>query len=262
MFRGLFRLATTVTLSLLPVAALAQLAPGRTIEELKAETQARADRHAYPLTGLRADDVREALARIHSLDRDEWAAAWSSVAERYAERARTEEANHQAVAAQSDYLDAWRLYSFARWPVTNSPGKEQAYARALEAFAGYARYLDPPIETVRIPFEGAEIVGYLRLPAHARPAPLVLTISALDSRKEDNLERSNSFVQHGIAVLCLDMPGTGQAPIKAEVGAERMFARALDYLGSRSDVDPRRVAVQGGSWSGYWAAKLAILERE
>ena len=55
--------------------ALAQIAPPRTLEELKAETQARADRNAYPLTGLKAEDVRKALANINSLDRDEWADA-------------------------------------------------------------------------------------------------------------------------------------------------------------------------------------------
>ena len=64
--------------------ALAQIAPARTLDELKAETQSRADRNAYPVVGLKPDDVREALGRIHSLDRDEWAAAWGSIAERYA----------------------------------------------------------------------------------------------------------------------------------------------------------------------------------
>ena len=57
--------------------ALGQIAPPRSLEELKAETQARADRNGYPLTGLKPADVREALAKITSLDRDEWAAAWS-----------------------------------------------------------------------------------------------------------------------------------------------------------------------------------------
>jgi len=63
---------------LVVIPALAQIAPPRTLDELKAETQARADRNGYPLTGLKPADVREALARINSLDRDEWAAAWSS----------------------------------------------------------------------------------------------------------------------------------------------------------------------------------------
>jgi esterase FrsA len=241
--------------------ALGQMAPPRTIEELKVETQARADRNAYPLTGLKPADVRAALSQINSLDRDEWATAWSSVAAKYEASAKQAESAGRVKEAQADYLQAWRIYSFARWPTPNSPGKQTAYKKALEAFQAYARTLDPAPQTVRIPFEGKEIVGLLRLPKGARPVPVVLTISALDSRKEDNVERGDVFIQRGIATFSLDMPGTGQAPVKADVDSERMFSRALDHLAAQPEIDAKRIAVQGGSWSGYWAAKLAILER-
>ena len=240
--------------------AEAQVAPPRTLDELKTETQARADRNAYPLTGLKPDDVREALAHIGSLDRDEWAKAWSDVAQRYMSHA-DGEVGSDAKQAATDYMAAWRLYSFARWPVTNSPGKEQAYAQALVAFRKAAQFLNPPLEVVRIPFEGKEIVGYLRLPKDARPAPLVFMISALDSRKEDSLERGADYLERGLAVFAVDMPGTGEAPIKADVGAERMFSAALDALVARPEIDRARVVIQGNSWSGYWAAKLAVTER-
>ena len=238
----------------------AQIAPARTLDELKAETQARADRNAYPLTGLKPDDVREALSHINSLDRDEWAKAWSDVALRYMSRADGEAAS-DAKQAAADYMQAWRLYSFARWPVPNSPGKEQGYRDALTAFRKASQFLNPPLEVVRIPFEGKEIVGYLRLPKDARRAPLVFMISALDSRKEDSLERGADYLNRGVAVFAVDMPGTGEAPIKADVGAERMFSAALDALLSRPEIDPARVVIQGNSWSGYWAAKLAVTER-
>jgi pimeloyl-ACP methyl ester carboxylesterase len=238
--------------------ASAQIAPPRTIGELKAETQARADRNAYPLTGLKPEDVREALANIHSLDRDEWATAWSAIGDRYSEQGLAASNPKIAVA---NLLEAWRYYSFARWPVPNSTGKEAAYQKALKSFRDAARFFDPPVEIVRIPFEGKEIVGYLRLPKDVRPAPLVFSISALDSRKEDSLERGADFVAHGVAVFAVDMPGTGEAPIKAEVNGERMFSRALDALAQRPEIDKNRIAVIGVSWGSYWAAKLAFVER-
>jgi esterase FrsA len=244
------------------ISAETGIAPARTIAELKAETQARADRGAYPLTGLKPDDVREALSRITSLDRDQWAQSWSVVGDRYMEKAKGADAAGDRSSASANYLQAWRYYSFARWPTPNSPGKAKAYGKALDAFRHYAGFLDPAPEVVRIPFEGKEIVGYLRLPKGARSAPAVLSISALDSRKEENVEKSEEYLRHGIAVLALDMPGTGEAPIKADLGAERMFSRALDYLATRPEIDAKRIGVQGNSWSGHWAARLAIVERD
>jgi esterase FrsA len=253
--------ATGIIFTLLAsIGILAQSSGPRNLEELKAETQRRVDRNLAPAGGLKSEDAREALANIHSLDRDEWAAAWSAIADRYASRATAEESSDKA-KAQQDYLLAWRYYSFARWPVPNSPGKEKAYEKALTAFRNYARFLDPPLETVRIPFEGKEIVGYLRLPNGIRPAPLVLTISALDSRKEESAQGDAGLIRNGIGFFAVDMPGTGQAPIRVDVGAERMFSTILDYVATRPEVDSKRIAVRSISWSGYWAAKLAYIER-
>jgi len=221
--------------------------------------QRRADRGMPPLGGISREDARAALARIDSLDRDAWASAWSAVAGKYENEAASPGADTQRTAKA--YWNAWRLNHFARWPVPNSAGKEQAYAQALTAFRKAAQFLNPPLETVRIPFEGKEIVGYLRLPKDVRPAPLVFMISALDSRKEDSLERGADYLERGLAVFAVDMPGTGEAPIKADVGAERMFSAALDALLARPEIDRSRVAIQGNSWSGYWAAKLAVTER-
>lgn len=257
-----FIAAVALTLLAVSGSAQAQIAPARTLDELKAETQARAERNAYPLTGLKPDDTREALAKITSLSPDDWASAWSSIAKRYETRAKSEEAAGKKAEAQTDYRQAWRYYSFAKWPVTNSPGKVKAYEQSLVAFQNFVRLLDPTLETVRIPFEGKEIVGYLRLPKGVRPAPLVVTISALDSRKEESVERSDAYIKRGIAVFALDMVGTGQTPIKIDTGAERMYSRALDYLATRPELDAKRVVIQGNSWSGHWAARLAVVERE
>jgi len=254
-------LSILAAISITSVSSFAQLAPPRTLEELKAETQKRVDGNLTPAGGLKSEDAREALANIHSLDRDEWAAAWSAIAERYQKRAKAEEASNNPKDAQSDYMMAWRYYSFARWPVPNSPGKQKAYENSLAAFRDYTRFLEPPLETVHIPFEGKEIVGYLRLPKNVRPAPLVLAISALDSRKEDGVQGDAALIRNGIGFFAVDEPGTGEAPIKADVGAERMFSRILDYFATRAEIDSQRIVARGNSWSGYWAAKLAYVEK-
>ena len=251
----------SIVLALIPALAGAQSAGPRDLNELKQEAQRRADRNLPPVGGVSSADMREALAGLDSLEPDAWAAAFSRIGDRYVEKAKAQQASAPREAAEN-FRHAWEIYNTARWPVENSAGKKQAYIKALDAFQAYGALLDPPMEMVRIPFEGRQIVGYLRLPPKVRPAPLVIGISGLDTRKEDVAAASDNFLRRGIGLLALDMPGTGQAPLKVDIGAERMYSRALDYLQTRSDVDSKRIVVRGQSWSGYWAAKLAYTERE
>ena len=190
-----YAVVPTVALCVLLGASIAD-AQERTIEEIKVEAQARAERGAYPLIGLDPTDVREALSHISTRDRDEWAAGWSAVADRYYKAA---EAATSTEEQRSNYLRAWRLYYFGQWPVAASEGKKAAYAKALDAFLRSAKLLSPPIEVVHIPFEGKEIVGYLRLPASANgPVPLVFAISGLDSRKENMAVTYGALLEKGI----------------------------------------------------------------
>ena len=259
---GVRQTATVLAILLLAtISAAAQMAPTRTWEELKQETQRRVDKNLGPVGGLKSEDAREALSNIHSLDRDEWAAAWSAIGDRYNNRAKSEEAAGNKDAARDDYFWAFKYYTAARWPVPNSMGKQKAYLAALAAFRSYGKYLDPPLEIIHIPFEGKELTGYLRLPKDARPAPLVFMINGTDSRKEDEIQGRDQLFRSGIGVVTIDAPGTGESPIKADIGSERMFSRVLDYLATRPEVDSKRIVAWGVSYGGHWSANIAYVER-
>jgi hypothetical protein len=233
----------------------------RTIEEIKTEAVRRAEVGQYPLIGLDPADVKEALSHVQTKDKDEWAAAFIGVADRYFDEAKSLEKSDPK-KADADYVRAWRVYSFGRWPIPASPGKQRAYEKAIAAFLAHAKSFDPPLEIVRIPFEGKEIIGYLRLPKNASGlVPLVIAVNGLDSRKEDLTESFSAILPFGIGYLAVDGPGTGQCPIKASVNADRMLSRVLDYVATRPEVDKNRVALHGVSWGAYWAAKMAIVER-
>jgi esterase FrsA len=260
MRRWILILAAIFTLAIGQIAVRAQTPGERTLDEIREESIARAERGGYPLIGLDPADVREAFQSIKTLDKDEWAAAWMAIGDRYYAKAQAFVASNP-IEASANYLRAWRLYSFGRWPVSSSPGKQRAYAKALDAFLAAAKFLDPPLEVVRIPFEGSEIVAYMRLPKGNGPVPVVLAISGLDSRKENLVESFAAILPHGIGVIAVDGPGTGEAPIKVSETAERMFSRVIDYLLTRPQIDKGRILVHGVSFGGYWSAKLAIAER-
>ena len=245
----------------LTIPCLAQQHAERTIDEIKTEAVHRAEVGQYPLIGLDPGDVKEAFNSIHTRDKDEWAAGFMGVADRYMNEAKSLEKT-DPVKANADYIRAWRLYSFGRWPIPASAGKQRSYEKAIEAFLAHARFWDPPLEIVKIPFEGKEITGYLRLPKNANgPVPLVLAVNGLDSRKEDLSESFGAILPFGIGFLAVDGPGTGQNPIKVSENAERMLSRVLDYIATRSEIDKNRVAMHGVSWGAYWATKMAIVER-
>ncbi|MGA7512896.1 MAG: alpha/beta hydrolase, partial [Candidatus Sulfotelmatobacter sp.] len=232
----------------------------RTIDEIKTEAIHRAEVGQYPLIGLDPGDVKEAFESIHTSDKDEWAAGFMRVADRYFNEAKSLEKS-DPTKANADYIRAWRLYSFGRWPIPASPGKQRSYEKALEAFLDHAKFLDPPLEVVHIPFEGKEIIGYLRLPKDAKgPVPLVIAVNGLDSRKEDLTESFSAILPFGIGYLAVDGPGTGQNPIKVSETADRMLSRVIDYAQSRPEIDKNRIAMHGVSWGAYWATKMAIVE--
>ncbi len=232
------------------------LARPRTLEELKQETQARADRGGYPCAGLDPAETREALAAIDSLAPDDWAAAWCAIGDR-----------HAALAEQADDPAIWRraieYYLFARFPFESSPGKLAAREKLLGAFARYGALQDPPIQRVTVTLEGMDIPAYLRVPKGPGPAPVVITIGGLDSRKENAAMRNALYLEHHVASLAFDMPGTGESrAVVAAPGAEALFSAAINFIATRPELDAARIVIYGSSWGGHWAARTAYLERE
>src|SRR5258708_12902397 len=108
---------TTLFLSLIvPCAVFAQAQRERTLEEIKTEAIKRAENGMYPLIGLDPADVREAFAAIKTSDYDEWAAAFSAVADRYMAQAKAAE-NTDPTKAIALYVKSCRLYSFVHIPL-------------------------------------------------------------------------------------------------------------------------------------------------
>jgi esterase FrsA len=246
--------------------------PGRarSLTEVRAILLERARHHRNPCLYVHPEEIAAAFDRLESLDRDAWAAAFSACAPPYEARAAAAEAAGDLQAARDNYLLAYDYYHVARYPAPNSPGKQQAYRKAQENYLKAARYFDPPLEVVEMPFrgrpgEGNRVIGHLRKPRMAghspgRPCPIVVLWGGIDSFKEER--RDESFLAAGLATMMIDMPGVGDAPLAGSEDAERMWDAVFDWIATRPDLDATRVGVLGGSTGGYWAAKLAHTHRD
>ena len=124
--------------------AFSQQRTDRTLDEIKTEAVYRAENGVYPLIGLDAADVKEAFASIHTKDKDEWAAGFMGVADRYMNEAKSLEKT-DPTKANADYIRAWRLYSFGRWPFphpreSSAPMKRRSRPSWLTRGSGTRRW--------------------------------------------------------------------------------------------------------------------------
>ena len=235
-------------------------ARGRSLEEVKREILRRAGR-TNPFERVDPKEVEGVVGRLQSLDPDLWGREWGGLGRDYELSGEAEERAGRREAAGRMYYQAYEYYRIGRYPVPGSPEKVKCYQGALRSFLKAAPFLDPPLERVEIPFEGKRVVGYLQIPRGAACPPVVMHWGGVDGWKEDRRTASEPLHSLGLATFTIDMPGAGENPLLAQdPRAERTFSAAMDYLEGRGDVDGKRIAVMGGSFGGYWAAKLAHVE--
>jgi dienelactone hydrolase len=232
----------------------------RSLDEVKAEFMRRAGR-LNPFEDIKREDAERVMKALKNLDKDHWAEEWSKVGLGY-------EANGDAAAKAGasgaelaeTYLHAFDACRVGRYPTPDSPGKFAAYQHSLRMFRKAAKHFEPKLEIIELPFEGKKLVGYLQLPPGVTKPPVVLHWGGVDGWKEDRLRIAKTVMGAGLASLTIDMPGSGENPVLyRDPSAERTYFAWLDYLPTRAEVDGQRVAVWGGSFGAYWAARLAFV---
>ena len=232
----------------------------KNLGEIKADILNRAGR-VNPFERVKREDVEQVLQRLDSLDPDLWGREWEKFGAKYEALGEEQEKEGKKEEAGETFYLAYEYYRIGRYPVPSSPEKMNCYKGALRTFLRAAPMMDPPLERIEIPFEGKKVVGYLQIPKGTNRPPVVIHWGGVDGWKEDRRSNSELLHKEGLATFTIDMPGAGENPcLGQEPRAERTFSAAIDYLETRKDVDGKRIAVMGGSFGGYWAAKVAHTE--
>ncbi len=231
----------------------------RTLDEVKAEVLRRAGR-INPVESIRREDAEAVVNALTSLDRNHWAEQWCKIGLAY------ETKGDERAAAGAGGTELSELYTLGfdacrvgRYPAPISPGQLDAYRHSIRIFRKAAKYLEPKLEIIELPFEGKTLVGYLQMPPGVAKPRLVMHWGGVDGWKEDRLHASELIMDAGLASLSIDMPGSGENPVLfSDEAAERTYITWMDYVQKCSDVDGGRLGVWGGSFGAYWAARLAL----
>jgi dienelactone hydrolase len=212
--------------------------------------------------GVPLADFNEVTAAITRWD--EWCAVWSERASVHETLGREAlDAGYKRSAA-SHLTRAALCYHFGKFMfVHNMDEMRRAHESVVQCRNLALPHLDPPGERVAIRYESRVLYGILRKPAAIERAAVVIMCVGLDSTKEELDVYEDIFLERGMATLAFDGPGQGEAeydmPIRGDY--EAPVQAVIDFIETRSDLDPDRIGVMGVSLGGYYSARAAAFDK-
>ena len=142
-----------------------------------------------------------------------------------------------------------------------------AFAKPETTFRAAIKLHEPKIEVVTVRCGNEEYDGYFCHPVNPKPGkwPAVLFLGGADAYAEEIYFGGKQMLDRGWAMLLVDAPGRGSSiylkGIKTRPDYEVPGKACVDYLVSRPEVDPDRVALLGISMAGYYAPRVAAFEK-
>lgn len=200
-------------------------------------------------------------------DNDAWFAEWRAMAERMEKTADEHAAAGRELTAGTYYMHASTYYFVADRYCTLGEPKLAAYRRCVRCFGEGIKRRWKNIERVEVPYEGKQLPGYFMKTPHSKSrAPTVVMFGGLDSAKEIiTMFGAVELANRGIHCVVIDGPGQGESlrlrQIYSRYDYEAAGTAAYDYVITRPDVDPKRVAIAGLSMGGYYAPRVAAFEK-
>jgi dienelactone hydrolase len=177
-------------------------------------------------------------------------------------------AGHTA-SARSAYLRAATYYDMCLYFILGTTARSQeaaAYAACQGCWQKATALFDPPFEPVRIPYGRSWLPGYLLRPDD-RPVrrPTVILTNGQDGQHIAMYAfGAAAALERGYNALLFYGPGQGSMLFERQIPFrpdwENVITPVVDYLLSRPDVDPSRIALAGMSLGGELVIRAAAFE--
>jgi dienelactone hydrolase len=213
-------------------------------------------------------DIGRLCRNLEPDDRDGWERGWLDLAEQTEARAMDAlHAGHQQTAMQN-FFHANQYYRMSDVLLTaaDMAKKRQRFLKSQQTFRAAGRLHSPPIDVITVRCGNEEYDGYFCHPADPKPGPwpAVFFIGGADAFAEEIFFSGRQITSRGWALLLVDTPGRGSSHylkgIPARADYEVPAMACIDYLISRPEIDPRRIAVMGISMAGYYAPRAAAFD--
>jgi hypothetical protein len=220
----------------------------------------------------RAADVGACLAiadRIEDGNAASAFAAFTQAGARLATMAEGAATAGRRISAREAYMQAAN-YTFAATYFADQAGASDRFAptwlRHQELWDAGASLFDPPMERVRLPFQGATLPGYFIKADDAEGRrPLLILNNGSDGGMVAawTLGIAAALVR-GYHALTFYGPGQGLALLQQQLyfrpDWEQVITPVVDWALTRPEVDPERIALLGISQAGYWVPRAVAFE--
>ncbi|MDB5551850.1 MAG: hypothetical protein JWL86_1834 [Rhizobium sp.] len=209
-----------------------------------------------------------AATRITSGDDESWHREWKKLADTCKSRGDLALQQGNTNTAQSNWLRASNYYRTAeQFLIIDDRRRGHTLEQMQKCSHLYLSYLVPKGEVIQIPGpDGSLMQGYFLLaPGAAAQTPVVVCIGGPDHLKEEHLYKMPRHAHaRKLSLLVVDLPGQGGSPRgDHRVGpndVETSISCWVDYLASRGEVDPERIAIFGEGLGAAFASRAAGLD--
>jgi len=214
-------------------------------------------------------DIRSVARRVKFFNLESWHVEWIQVAEKNEKLAADFEREERKITAHEFYLRAADFYrrALVYLPETD-PRMLPTYKNLQRNFEKAWSLVSPPFEQVQISYDGY-MLDALFYPGRGKPGsrlPVVYNYGGADGillRGEDG--GAGQYVRRGMSFIDVDGPGHGgtlrEKKLYAPPDSERVAKAVIDYLVTRTDVDPNRIGLHGSSMGGYSGPRCATTEK-
>ena len=214
-------------------------------------------------------DIARAMKNVAAGDKAGWERAWLELARKTEANAQEALAGGRRRTAKQYFFHASNYYrmSDVLLTIADEAKRAERFLKARECFRAAIELHEPRIEVISVRCDNEEYDGYFCHPVNPRPGrrPAVLFLGGADAYAEEIYFGGKQMLDRGWAMLLVDTPGRGSSiylkGIKTRPDYEVPGRACIDYLASRSDVDPSRIALLGISMAGYYAPRVAAFEK-
>jgi pimeloyl-ACP methyl ester carboxylesterase len=238
-------------------------------KDLEADWQFRRTLEHMGEQGAEIGETLLVSKKIDGKSHESWGEEWGKLGDRLMADARKALAGRHLVSARELFLRANNMYRNGEYGTCPSnPMHRKLWEKSVHCFQEACKLFNPPIQAVKVPFEGMELPGYFMAPEEdAKKRPTLIFCGGNDSSLEELIFFAGfAAVRRGYNFFAFDHPGhRGAVHLYGEKAVrtpffEKSFGAAIDFLQTLSGVDDR-IALTGVSGGGLAVIRVAIFDK-